>query len=119
MYGMAKNHPDEVSGFELKDGKYYVEPYNKNGPTYSITRIDKVPGYTRLDVVAQYHTHPNSSGPSMFDAQFSADYGKPVYTLGANGNMWRVSYSIGMIVPRYGYIENGKYYGLPYGTKIK
>jgi hypothetical protein len=85
----------------LKDTIYYVQPWNKNTENSSINQIDNIPGYHRSDVVAQYHIHPNFSDTSYSDAVFCAQYGKPVYILGANGNMWEVSY---MLVNRYHYL---------------
>lgn len=58
-------------------------------------------GYTRLDISAQYHTHPSSSGISRNDAIKSADFNIPVYSLGKNGNMWKVSFQKDGMVPIY------------------
>jgi hypothetical protein len=118
MYDQAKNNPIEVAAFELNNSIYWVQPWNLNSATMSINNIDGIPGFPRGEVIAQYHTHPNSSGPSYFDAQFSASYGKTVYTMGADGSLWYVSYQRGDMVPLYGTITNGQYYGYPYGSKI-
>jgi hypothetical protein len=119
MYEQAKNNPIEVAAFQLNDGKYYIQPWNLNGEGYSVNNIYGIPGYQRADVVAQFHTHPNSSGPSYSDAAFSAKYGIPVYTMGANGNMFVVSYPLFSLIPIWGIFKDGIYHGLYYGTKIK
>jgi hypothetical protein len=119
MYDMAKYNSVEVSAFELSDGLFYVEPWHNNDSRTAWTKIDDIPGYTRPDVVAQYHTHPNSSFPSIADARFSAKYGKPVYTLGANGNMWVVSYRMFYKVPYHRVISEGRTVWFPYGKKLQ
>lgn len=119
MYDQARNNPVEVAALQVSKGgctEYFIQPWNKNDATHSINNIYGVPGYTSGDVLAEYHTHPNSSPTGILDAQLSCDYGIPVYSMGANGNMWCVSYCKGCIPP-IGVTPQG-YTGPIYGNRI-
>jgi hypothetical protein len=119
MYNMARNNPNEVAAFQVSKGnctEYFIQPWDQNLPNRSHNYFDNIPDYTRGDIIAEYHTHPNSSPPGIFDAQLSCDHGIPVYSMGANGNMWCVSYCLGCIPPT-GLIPQG-YKEAIYGNRI-
>ena len=100
MKDQARNNPVEVAAFGLNDGNYYVQSWKDNTKSKSINDIN-VPGYGPSNVISQYHTHPNSSGPSRADARFSNKYNIPVHSVSANGDIWQVFYPRGYMVPLY------------------
>jgi proteasome lid subunit RPN8/RPN11 len=111
MLDQARNNPVEVAAFGVRDGnrtRYFVQRWNENTATRSVNYHNAIPGYTREDIVSQYHTHPQSSGPSWDDAYVSQRYNVPVYTIGANGKMWMVHYPPHLAIPNYIHIPYGK-----------
>jgi RHS repeat-associated protein len=115
MTYQSLNNPKEVSAFGLKDGSYYVQPWKDNSPTRSKNNLDGIPGFSKFDVIANYHTHPypDFSGPSWEDAMNSAGWkGIPVYVFSGNGDLWRVITPWGTLLTRYPNEWNA------YGTKI-
>ncbi|OFY71452.1 MAG: hypothetical protein A3G23_11570 [Bacteroidetes bacterium RIFCSPLOWO2_12_FULL_37_12] len=116
MVNKAANEVVEVAAFGVQDAngtKYYVQPWEYNTPTNSVNNAYGIPGYSREDIFAQYHTHKNSYGPSRFDAIFTQNWNIPVYSIGADGRIWITDYyPKGYLIPRY--TE-----GMPYGKLIK
>ncbi len=106
MIDQAKNNPVEVAAFEINDNgaeRYFVQPWKGNLPNESKNNFwyFNEGGYDRTNIISQYHTHPSSSGLSRTDAIRSSEWGIPVHSIGANGNMWRVAYPRGYMVPIY------------------
>jgi len=118
MNYMAKNNSVEVSGFSLNNGSYYVNPWNGNTPMVSHGLPSQVPGQPGVN--AQYHTHPNSSITSLADLRYSSENGIPVYSIGANGNMWMVDFQPkGGLVPSLGGFFDETSLMTLYSTKIQ
>lgn len=61
----------------------------------------------RRNITSQYHTHPSGSGPSRVDATRSTQWNIPVHTVSPNGDVWRVLYPKGTVVPIF-YVPYGK-----------
>jgi hypothetical protein len=101
MKDQASHNPVEVAAVELNNGTYYVQPWIGNDATTSINNFDAIPGFKRRDVVAQYHTHPDYSGPSREDALASQIWNIPVNVFNNLGYQWQVYYSRDQIVPIY------------------
>ena len=112
MKNQAATNPVEVAAFGLKDGKYYVQPWNNgyNNASRSKNNFDAIPGYKRSDVINQHHSHPDPSGPSIYDARASQTWQIPVNVYNINGEHWEVAptsrdYIIPINLP-------GMYYGI-------
>ena len=91
MFYMAQNNTVEVSAFELKDGRYFIEPWNTNEWGASNSFPTKYPdkfSWNNGDIVAQYHTHPDSDWMGIQDARYSSKYGFKVYAYCANGAVY-------------------------------
>ena len=116
MKAQARNNGVEVSAFQMKDGRYFVQPWSGNSPRASINNSANIPGmgtvYGDSDIEALWHTHPGSSWPSEADANISQYYNVPVRTIGANGSMYEVFYPPGFEIPHLA--GTGFDYGWPY-----
>ncbi|HWY11164.1 MAG TPA: hypothetical protein VN026_07565 [Bacteroidia bacterium] len=108
MADQAVNNTKEVAAVRLCDGSYFVQPWdnNYNDETRSRNNFNTIPGYYRADVEEQYHSHPDSSGPSHDDAYNSYFWKIPVNVFSNDGNVWQVQYNtippMGMPGTNYG-----------------
>jgi proteasome lid subunit RPN8/RPN11 len=109
-------NPFEVAGVSLRDGRYFVEPWDHKTVDQSINDFDAIPGYKNSDVVSQYHTHPNGNGPSSIDAYVSRDHHIPVHTISPNGVIWKVQIPSFQLIPIHTFY-NGTL-KMPYGSII-
>ncbi|MCC6181582.1 MAG: hypothetical protein IT237_07095 [Bacteroidia bacterium] len=104
MMDQAKNNPDEVAAWGLKNGTFYVQPWNENSPTNSVNSRSrpqmKALGIKPSDVISQYHTHPSDTYPSYDDARASQYWQFPVNVINNHGDHWQISpYPLELKVP--------------------
>lgn len=92
MQEQSINNPVEVAAIELKNGLFYVQPWdnNYNNSKRSANCFTCIPGYKREDVIQQHHTHPDPSGPGYDDAINSSIWRIPVNVYSNNGIIWQV-----------------------------
>ena len=121
MYDKAENSPVEVSAMEVtnrdtKEKSYFVFPWADNKVKQSENDISLI-DQKIYEINANYHTHPTSSGPSRDDALASQQWnGLPIYTMGANGNMYIAQWHPDLRVPYWG--TQSSYGSLIRGTRI-
>lgn len=122
LKNMADWGKKEVAAWEMSDQSFIVQSFLKNEKDKSDNDPAVVLKYGKPteDIVAQWHTHPGSSGPSEqdFDVTVSNNWhnrrggeGVKMHTVSPNGDIWQVfQNSAGIKPPLPG--------NWPYGKKI-
>ena len=91
----------EVGAWQIADPTtfegyiFVVQPWGRNDVNHTYNLFNYLDGYQQSDIMAEFHTHPGSTGPSIDDMNFSRDNNMPIYTIGADGSAYYYMFGAG------------------------